>query len=137
MGETMFAAQGVGLAAPQVGESCRVIVVCIPEKKDFSSYMALINPEIISAEGEDIAEEGCLSARDYRAQVMRAQKVKVCYLDETGSKCELIAQDLMARILQHEIDHLDGILFFERLSSIKRNLIKNRLRKLAKTAAGD
>ncbi len=137
MGETMFAAQGVGLAAPQVGESCRVIVIYLPEKKDFSSYMALINPEIISAEGEVVAEEGCLSARNYRAQVKRAQALKVCYLNDKGAPCELTARDLLARVLQHEIDHLNGILFFERLSRIKRDLIRNRLRKLAKAAAVD
>jgi peptide deformylase len=135
MGETMFAAQGVGLAAPQVGVSQRVIVVCLSGREEPRQYMALINPELISAEGEVIAEEGCLSVQDCRAQVKRARQVRVSYLDREGDLQELTAQDLIARILQHEIDHLNGVLFFERLSRIKRDLIRNRLRKQAKAAA--
>jgi peptide deformylase len=132
MGETMYAAQGVGLAAPQVGISKRVIVVSLLQEDQPRRYMAMINPELISTQGDIIAEEGCLSVQGCRANVRRAQRVEVSYLDREGVRRELEAQDILARILQHEIDHLNGILFFERLSRIKRDLIKKRLIKQAK-----
>lgn len=134
MGETMFAAEGVGLAAPQVGISCRLIVIQVAGEKGSGKFMALINPKLVSAQGETVDEEGCLSVKDYRAQVKRSQIVRVSYLDLKGNPGELTVEDMPARILQHEIDHLDGILFFERLSRIKRDLIKNRLRKQASKA---
>ncbi len=135
MGETMFAAEGVGLAAPQVGISRRVIVIRLLEEKASGKFMALINPMLISAEGEAVDEEGCLSVKSYRAQVKRFQTIKVGYQDIKGNPCELTAEDMAARILQHEVDHLDGILFFERLSRIKRDIVKNRLRKQAARAS--
>jgi len=134
----MYAAQGVGLAAPQVGISLRIIVVNLSGEDEPRRSMAFINPEIVETAGKIVAEEGCLSIPEVTAQVKRAQEIRVKYVDEQGQPAEFQAQDLLARILQHEIDHLDGILFIDRLSRIKRDLIKNRLKKKAwatKTAA--
>jgi peptide deformylase len=132
MAETMVAVQGVGLAAPQVDISRRVIVISMLDKNAPHKYLELINPEIISGQGDVIAEEGCLSVKGYTANVKRYQQVKVGYIDRAGVYREMEAQDLLARILQHEIDHLNGILFFEHLSKIKRDLIKKRLQKQAR-----
>ncbi len=132
MGETMCAAKGVGLAAPQTGTSRRIIIIGMSGQEKPEQFIELINPQIIMAEGEELAEEGCLSVADYKAKVRRALKIKVSYHDKQAIQREMEAEGIIARILQHEIDHLNGLLFFERLSRIKRDLIKRRLIKRAK-----
>lgn len=133
MVETMRAAPGLGLSAPQVNVSKRLITVeaSSPEKKD--AAIVLVNPEIIEAEGRCIRDEGCLSVPDVFERVARPQKVKVQGLDLEGRECVIEAVDLLARTFCHEVDHLDGKLFIERLSPLKRNLIKKKFRKAAPT----
>lgn len=129
MAETMFSAPGVGLAAPQVGVSRRIVVITSLEDLEKRDFVALINPEIISTEGEEVAEEGCLSVPELRMEVPRAETVRVRALDRQGKPVEIKGAGLMARILQHEIDHLNGLLFIDRLSPAKRDMIKRKLRK--------
>ena len=131
MVETVHAAPGIGLAAPQVGVSQRLIVVdlSVGERKD--DLIVLVNPEIVRKEGEVTCEEGCLSVPDIREKVARPYRVTVSGLDLEGQAVEVDAEDLLARVLCHEIDHLDGILFVEKLSPLKRKLIKNKLKKNA------
>ncbi len=126
---TMYAAPGIGLAAPQVGVLLRVIVIDIAPDKT-PAPMTLINPEIIATSEETAArEEGCLSLPDQYAEVTRPAWVKVKYQDEQGVKREIEGDGLLAACLQHEIDHLNGVLFVDHLSALKRNIL---LRKLAK-----
>ncbi|HQT47097.1 MAG: peptide deformylase [Acidocella sp. 20-63-7] len=130
---TMYAAPGIGLAAPQVGKLLRVIVIDIAPDKT-PAPIALINPEIVAASDEKATrEEGCLSLPDQYAEVTRPAWVKVRYQDEQGMRREIEGSDLMAACLQHEIDHLNGVLFVDYLSSLKRNIL---LRKLAKELKG-
>ncbi|MFH0871072.1 MAG: peptide deformylase [bacterium] len=129
MAETLFSAPGVGLAAPQVGVSRRIVVITSLEDLEKRDFVALINPEIISTEGEEVAEEGCLSVPELRMEVPRAETVRVRALDRQGKPVEIKGAGLMARILQHEIDHLNGLLFIDRLSPAKRDMIKRKLRK--------
>jgi peptide deformylase len=130
MAETMWEAPGVGLAAPQVAQSVRVIVVDVTEPGEEKQYMALINPEIVEHEGTQLDEEGCLSVPELTAQVQRYKKVTVDYQSEDGTAKQLIAEDRIAVVLQHEIDHLDGILFIDHLSPLKRNLYKKKRKKM-------
>ncbi len=129
MADTMYDAPGIGLAAPQVGEDCRVIVVDTSRRSEPDAFMALINPEIVEHEGELVSEEGCLSVREYNADVKRSSKVRVRALDREGREVDIVAEDLQAIVLQHEIDHLDGILFIDRISRLKRALYDKRLKK--------
>jgi peptide deformylase len=129
--ETMRDAPGAGLAAPQVGESCRLIVLDASTEDEIKE-LAVINPEIITAEGEIVFNEACLSVIDYSANVTRANEVTVRGLDLDGNPIEIKAEERMAVVFQHEIDHLDGILFIDRISSLKRDLYKRRLKKLLK-----
>jgi peptide deformylase len=129
MAETMYAAPGVGLAAPQVGHSLRVAVIDITPADQPKNLQVLINPEIIDAEGQCTWEEGCLSVPDCSEEVKRKKKITVRYQNLQGETLEIVGEDLMAIALQHEIDHLDGILFIDRLSRLKRNLLKKKLRK--------
>jgi peptide deformylase len=129
MAETMYSAPGIGLAAPQVGVNKRMLVIDISGPEEKSSLIKVINPEILSAEGETIGEEGCLSLPLEYADVKRYEKVVVRYLDENGEEKVLEADGLLSRALQHEIDHLDGILFIDRISSLKREMIKKRFKK--------
>jgi peptide deformylase len=126
---TMYRAPGIGLAAPQVGVGLRVTVVdLMPGEKP--SPIVLVNPEVIAASDElATREEGCLSLPGQYADVTRPARVKVRYLDEGGARQEIEAEGLLAACLQHEIDHLDGILFIDHLSSLKRNMILRRLAK--------
>lgn len=138
MGETMFDAPGVGLAAPQVGINKRIIVYDInagnPDKEEpENEFTALINPEIIASSGSLISEkEGCLSVTDYTADVKRFEKVTVKALDINGNEMEFEAEGMPAVIMQHEIDHLDGILFIDRLSLLKRTMYKKKVKKAQK-----
>lgn len=129
--ETMYAAPGIGLAAPQIGVSQRVLVLDVSRENEPRAPMRLCNPEILwRSEDAEAAEEGCLSLPEQYAEVVRPAAVRVGYLDETGRRREVAADGLLARCLQHEIDHLDGVLFTDHLTPLKRNMI---LRKLAKS----
>jgi peptide deformylase len=138
MVETMHAAPGVGLAANQVGVPLQLAVIDLGEREEGRSrrsLVVLINPEILSQEGSVIAEEGCLSIPDLSEKVKRAARVKVRAKDRTGKPFEIEAEGLMAKALQHEIDHLNGILFVDRLSPLKRNIFRRKFKKaLAETA---
>ena len=131
MVETMYAAPGVGLAANQVGVLQRVIVANPSDSKDPGELLTLVNPRLVLGEGEIVGEEGCLSLPDIRDEVVRYQRVVVRALDRDGKPLEVEGKDLLARIIQHEIDHLDGILFIARLAPDKREALKPRLRLLA------
>ena len=138
MGETMFAAPGVGLAAPQVGVNKRIIVFdSQADNPDFegekTEFTALINPEIIAASGSIVSEsEGCLSVTDYTSDVKRYETVTVTALDPDGNDVKLEASGIKAVILQHEIDHLEGILFIDRISVLKRTMYKKKIKKQLK-----
>lgn len=129
--ETMYAASGVGLAATQVGISQRLIVIHVPsgEEEERRNPLVLINPRILQTEGEIVAEEGCLSIPEVSADIKRHSYVKVAYEDVEGNEKEIEGTNLLARILQHEIDHLNGILFIDYLGRIRRDLIKRKFRK--------
>lgn len=128
MFETMYEAQGVGLAAIQVNVQQRIITIDISENK--SNKMCLINPTITKKEGQIAWEEGCLSFPGVYAKVKRAEKIEVEYLDENGDKHELKTDGLLAVCIQHEIDHLDGITFYDHLSKIKQSMLNKKLQKL-------
>ncbi|MCG6983484.1 MAG: peptide deformylase [Deltaproteobacteria bacterium] len=129
MVETMYNAPGIGLAATQVGVAKQLLVADIAPRGPESELIVLINPEIVVAEGEVIFEEGCLSVPDYQAEVKRHEKVTVRGLNLQGEEIEIKAEGLLAIVLQHEIDHLNGMLFIDRLSKLKRDLYKRRRRK--------
>jgi peptide deformylase len=133
MFESMYTAIGIGLAAPQIGVAKRVTVIDLSNKKDAKDKLVLVNPEIIHKEGKQVEEEGCLSLPDIRDKVARAAKVKVRAQDLEGKTFEMEGDALLARAFQHEIDHLDGILFPWRLSTLKRDLILRKIRKLQKS----
>lgn len=127
--ETMYEAPGVGLAAPQVGESIQLIVVDISKEEEQKESMVMINPEITAKEGNQVDEEGCLSVLDLTASVKRSKKITVSYLDTEGQQQELCVEDRFAVVLQHEIDHLHGVLFLDHLSTLKRTLYKKKIKK--------
>jgi peptide deformylase len=130
MVQTMYAAPGVGLAAPQVGESQRIVVLDTDHENPGKHLLKLINPRVVESEGAILWEEGCLSVIDYTAEVERAARVLVRAWTPEEKEIEIEASDLLAVALQHEIDHLDGRLFIDRISRIKRELYKRRLKKL-------
>ena len=130
--ETMYGAPGIGLAANQVGILKRLIVFDLHSKKEGRSPGVLINPEIVLSEGEITHEEACLSVIDFSAEVTRKACVKVKGVDRNGKPLDIEAEDLLAICLQHEIDHLDGTLFIDHISSLKRSLYKKRLKKMLK-----
>ncbi|HUX43317.1 MAG TPA: peptide deformylase [Terracidiphilus sp.] len=130
MFETMYAAQGIGLAAPQVGVSKRLTVIDLSQGKDPEDKLVLVNPEIIEREGRQYEEEGCLSIPEIREKVVRADRVRVRAQDEHGKWFELEGEELLSRAFQHEIDHLDGMLFIFRMSGLKRDLALRKIRKL-------
>ena len=134
--ETMYAAVGIGLAAPQVGVLKRVIVVDAAKRDQPRQSLLLADPEILWRSSERIAyEEGCLSFPEQFADVERPTRVRVGYLDETGARREINAEGLLATCLQHEIDHLSGVVFVDYLSPLKRNIILRRLRKAKRLEA--
>lgn len=130
MFESMYAAQGIGLAAPQIGIAKRLTVIDLSNQKDPKQKIVLINPEITLQEGKQFEEEGCLSLPDIRDKVRRAARVMVRAQNEHGEWSEREGTELLARAFQHEIDHLDGVLFIFRISALKRDLILRRIRKL-------
>ncbi|MBP7705659.1 MAG: peptide deformylase [Candidatus Aminicenantes bacterium] len=133
--ETLHAAPGIGLAAPQVGVGRRVIVVDLSVGEDPDALHIVVNPEIVAKEGESVCEEGCLSVPDIREKVARPYRVVVRGLDLEGQPIEIESEDILARAFCHEIDHLDGILFVEKLSPLKRALVRKKLKKSAAAPA--
>lgn len=133
MFESMYAAKGIGLAAPQIGLSKRLTVIDVSFKEKPEDKIVLVNPEIVSREGKQYEEEGCLSLPEIREKVSRAAKVRVKAQDLQGKWFEMEGEELLARAFQHEIDHLDGILFFRRVSALKRDLILRKIKKMQKT----
>jgi peptide deformylase len=133
MAETMYAAPGVGLAAPQVGHALRLAILDVTPANQSKNLVVLINPEIVVTEGECVWEEGCLSVPDYSEEVKRKKKVVVRCQNLEGEKVEVVGDNnLLSIALQHEIDHLDGILFIDRISKLKRDFFKKRLQKESK-----
>ena len=133
MTETMYQAPGIGLAANQVGLPVRLIVFDVTPKDLPRNPQVLINPEIIASAGSQILEEGCLSVPEYYSEVKRFAQVTVRGLDGTGSPVEVCGEGLLAVVLQHEIDHLDGVLMIDRISALKRALYKKRRQKQLKS----
>jgi len=129
---SMYAAQGVGLAAPQIGKSIRLAVVDVSNGKNPEAKIVLVNPEVIHAEGEVREEEGCLSIPGFRGYVIRPQFVTIKAQNAKGEPFEIRGENLLARAFCHEIDHLNGILFLQHLSMLKRDLIKRKIKKLRK-----
>jgi peptide deformylase len=132
MAETMVDGKGIGLAAPQVGESLSLMVVDLSLGEEPDKTIALINPRILGKEREQSGEEGCLSIPDIRGDVTRAAQIGLHFHDIEGRERELECQDLLARVILHEVDHLQGRLFVDRLSPLKRQMLRGKLRKLAK-----
>ena len=130
--ETMYAAPGVGLAAPQVGEALRVFVVDISVGRDPDGLMVLINPEFVQRDGMQLEEEGCLSVPGFNATVVRPSHVVIKALDRDGQEQQHEGSGLLARAFQHEMDHLDGTLFVEHLRGVKRELIVRKIKKLTR-----
>jgi len=130
--ETMYSASGVGLAANQVGLDLCITTIDLSAGRDASQLITICNPEIISTEGEQTDEEGCLSIPDFNEIVVRPRKMIVRGQDIHGEEIRIIADNMLARCLSHEIDHLKGILFIDHLSGLKRSMIKNRIKRLAK-----
>jgi peptide deformylase len=130
MFETMYASQGIGLAAPQVAVSKRVTVIDLSMGKDPAQKLVLVNPEVIFREGKQYEEEGCLSFPDIREKVVRASKVSIRAQDISGKWFEMDGEELLSRAFQHEIDHLDGMLFIFRMSALKRDLALRKIRKM-------
>ena len=132
MWETMYAAKGVGLAAPQVGVPKRVLIIDTSVGEDETKKIVLINPELTSKEGKQSGEEGCLSLPGFREMVTRANQVEVRARNEAGEEITLTGDELLARAFQHEIDHLNGVLFINHLSTLKRDMIRRKIKKLQK-----
>jgi len=132
MFESMYAARGVGLAAPQIGISLRLAVIDVTDGKNPEAKIVCANPEIIHAEGEQREEEGCLSLPGFRGYVARPQYVTVRAQDASGTEFQIRGEQLLARAFCHEIDHLNGTLFIAHLGMLKRDLIKRKIRKLKK-----
>ncbi len=133
MVEAMYTAPGIGLAAPQVGQLQRIIVLDVDYENPGGHLITLINPEIRESEGKIVWEEGCQSVIDFTAEVKRTKQVEVVGLDEKEKEVTVEGEGLLAVVLQHEIDHLDGKLFIDRVSRLKRELYTKRLKKLLRT----
>ncbi len=135
--ETMYAAPGIGLAAPQVGVSKRVLVIDIAKEGEAKAPLRMANPELLWVSDEDaVYEEGCLSVPEQYADVTRPARIRLRFLDHENEIRELEADGLLATVIQHELDHLEGILFIDHLSSLKRNMILRKLSKSRKSLVG-
>ena len=132
MFESMYAARGVGLAAPQIGIPKRIAVVDVTFKEDPDAKLVLINPQIVGKEGRQRGSEGCLSIPDFREDVSRAKIVTVRAQDASGKFFEHTGEDLLARAFLHETDHLNGKLYISHISALKRDLIKRKIKKMVK-----
>lgn len=130
--ETMYAAPGIGLAAPQVGVPLRIFVIDLSVGRDPGGLIVMINPEFVDRSGMQLEEEGCLSVPGFEATVVRPERAVVKGLDRTGTEDQREGTGLLARAFQHEMDHLDGTMFVDRLRGIKRDLIVRRIRKLSR-----
>ena len=131
MVETMYAAPGIGLSAPQVADKRRLIVCDVAREGESSQVFKMVNPEIVWRSDEKVvAEEGCLSIPDHYGDVSRFREIKVTYLDPEGASQEVEANGLLSACIQHEIDHLDGVLFIDYLTPLKRNMILRKMKKL-------
>ena len=131
--ETMYGAPGIGLAAPQIGLNIRLVTIDLSVGEDPNQLIVICNPAIISTEGEQKNDEGCLSVPDFSEPVVRPLKMSLRGLNLKGEEVRYEAEGLLARCFSHEIDHLNGVLFVDRLSPLKRTLIRNKIKKLAKT----
>ena len=132
MFESMYAAHGVGLAAPQIGISKRLVVIDVTFKEDPGAKLVLVNPEIVHMEGKQSGQEGCLSIPEFREQVTRAKRATIRAQDAEGQWYEKQGEDLLARAFQHETDHLNGKLYISHISALKRDLMKRKIRKLVR-----
>jgi peptide deformylase len=132
MFESMYAAHGVGLAAPQIGISKRIAVIDVTFKEDPSAKLVLVNPQIIHTEGKQKGSEGCLSIPDFREPVTRPMRVTVRAQDADGKWYEKTGEEMLARAFMHETDHLNGRLYIHHISALKRDLMKRKIRKLVK-----
>lgn len=132
MFDTMYSAKGIGLAAPQIGVSKRLTVIDVSAGEEGGEKIVLINPEIVEKAGSQLGEEGCLSIPGFREDVKRAMKIKVRAQNVEGDTLEYEVDELLSRCMQHEIDHLNGVLFLAHLSPLKRDLIRRKIRKLQK-----
>jgi peptide deformylase len=130
--ETMYSSPGIGLAAPQIGLNIRLVTIDISVGEDPNQLIVICNPEIIATEGEQRNDEGCLSIPDFSEMVVRPLRMSLRGLNLKGEEVKYEAEDLLARCFSHEIDHLNGVLFVDHLSPLKRTLIKNKIKKLAK-----
>ena len=136
--ETMYAAPGIGLAAPQVGLTTRMLVVDVSREDEQRQPLKVINPEIVwSSDDVNCYEEGCLSLPGHYAEVTRPARITVRFFDETGAEQRMDADGLLATCLQHEIDHLNGVLFIDHISALKRNMILKKMIKAKKQRADD
>jgi peptide deformylase len=135
MCETMYSSMGIGLAANQVGELKRILIYDVTQTEAGPNPSVLINPEIILTDGNVVQEEACLSVIDFSADVARKERIKVRGVDKDGNPVDIEAEGLLARCLQHEIDHLNGVLFIDHISTLKRTLYNKRLNKIMKRAA--
>jgi len=131
--ETMYAAPGIGLAAPQVGERLRVFVVDTSVGRDPNGLLVMINPEVIERDGIQLEEEGCLSVPGFNATVVRPERIVIKAQDRHGDVFQREGTELLARAFQHELDHLDGMLFVEHLRGVKRDMIVRKIRKLTRS----
>jgi len=137
MQETMYAADGIGLAAPQVGDRRSIIVLDVTKRDEGRQPLCLINPEIVwNSDEQRMHQEGCLSLPEYFADVKRPVSIRVKYLDKNGASQKLKADGMLATCIQHEMDHLKGVLFVDHISSVKRHMIIRKLKKAKKLAAG-
>ena len=130
--DTMYAAPGIGLAAPQIGVALRIFVVDLSIGHDPNGLIVMINPSFVERDGMQLEEEGCLSIPDFNATVVRPSRVLVKGLDRAGNESQLEGNGLLARAFQHEMDHLDGTLFVDRLRGVKRDMIVRKIRKLSR-----
>jgi peptide deformylase len=135
MAETMYAAPGVGLAATQIGEKVRVFLVDVSTEEEPSNLLVFINPQIVRSEGEDVGPEGCLSFPGITEDIKRAAKVGVRALDRKGQPFELNAEGLLAVAIQHESDHLDGVLMVDRMGMLKKRIVTRKMQKRAAETA--
>ena len=130
--ETMYAAPGIGLAAPQLGVPARIFVIDLSVGREPDGLMVMINPSFVERDGMQLEEEGCLSVPEFNATVVRPSRVVVKGLDRSGAEYQREGEGLLARAFQHEMDHLDGTLFVDRLRGIKRDMILRKIRKLSR-----
>ncbi len=137
MADTMYDAPGVGLAANQIGENQQVVVIDITPQEEEKQLLVLVNPEILDKEGEQIGEEGCLSVLELSAKVKRYKKVCIKAQDIDGKPIQMDAEDLLARVIQHELDHLHGKLFVDHISTLKRSFYKKKLKKILQEQQGE